>query len=983
MISSQDYSGQLSTNIKTSQSNSSLNTFGNDDDVFYDDNIEKSQKMRQARNSSSSDSDVSTVVASSPSTNPPKLQVHANQNPTPFHRTSSSQSSIGSAGDTETHNVIFGVPLRRLNTISWGVKQKRYWSPETEPDDEQVPPSPVPVKNAEKFNTFPRKVTPIEIQNEFKASTVSKRSGGAVKSKIISGKLGDKESPRYHSQSDLTTADFGAPTTWRRKSISDDMFEMNNSQPLTRRPSISDLLKLYRTKSQTDLSQIDAPANFLSTPMATDELQPKKTATPVAAPLKMSDLKINPMSKPKLEPYKPSTKDIVRLPANRKTIEIKPQNQSNISDPPKTEKISVNEKTIERKPQLQRNISDPPKVKDAAEKVEIEQKITITNTRPKIYAIPGQHFHKPLAAKPPMCVTSTKSTRVVQAAVPQIPESPKASQDENAKKLTKMLTPTPYTKYSDPVVINRNARTVSTQSSSSCSSDEDEKNRHLNVTKTQTERVPQKESVSLIKNTFNRNRSEPVFPIKRSFAVSPKDQQMTKQTDDIDGIPHDEKIPSFVVPFSKEQKKTNEHNTVKTYPKYTANQKPSHLMNTDKPDGVHTNKIPEANEDKQKKPSQQQSQQNHLENSLKSRFAKMKLHRSSSSSSTSSIEGREEKKSESPTSNFGWRAESPTKVSNWKEKAKTMIDTVLSSSESSGDEAKSPVFVIVNKQKDSDSGSQNVPVDKKRYDRLSASSSSGEEKVTVTKSTNLSSQPTEHDFNEKKDNYSTEKPTKIPQAKPKRFYQKETETPQQNEKQPIKPEPKVTVKGETLTPSVNFRSEPRSQLMRETSSSEYELKQKATKIPIFNHNSRKHSSTSEDEAKIVNNSPAKKTDTVKNSKTDGEGLVPGDSRKSSSAESFQDFDPYAIGRMIVRGSRKSTSDVKRPENLTNIRNASVPINSPFSPLKDTTRKTTATTLEPAQRKRSSSSSSSSSDDSLSLKIGDHDGIYSASMTLID
>ncbi|KAF2360251.1 hypothetical protein FHG87_009002, partial [Trinorchestia longiramus] len=81
-----------------------------------------------------------------------------------------------------------------------------------------------------------------------------KRTGGGVKSKI-NQKMGNKEEVKYHSHSDLSTVGVEAGATWPRKIVVGDA-QRAPHQPLVRRQSISELLKLYRSKSQTDLSQV-------------------------------------------------------------------------------------------------------------------------------------------------------------------------------------------------------------------------------------------------------------------------------------------------------------------------------------------------------------------------------------------------------------------------------------------------------------------------------------------------------------------------------------------------------------------------------------------------------------------------------------------------------------------------------------------------------------------------------------------------------
>lgn len=995
--------------LKTSVSHSSLQAFNNydddddNDDVFHRTNSSPNTQFgykkgpKFSSSSTEADSSIAVPMNQKYSTWSNRSKSSTNLSVQEVERKNSSQSSVGSQYDSSTHNVIFGVSLRRLNTISWGVTQKRSTSSDSHVEDchENSPP-PSAGLTEKNFNTFPQKKVPTYIKEESKAHTFTKRSGG-VKSKVLSSKLGDKSGPRYHSQSDLTTSGFTGAATWRRKSVSDDMIELYHHQPLTRRQSISDLLKLYRTKSQTDLSQIgDGPSSSQNHIFLQEENQIKSAPVSVVAPLKMSDLKIvNPMLKPKVQPYKPHTKDIVRLPGTRESV------AKSISVPLMTNskiKIPFASETKKELPVVLKIKKEATLVNEANKEIITDPSLEVSKdvtkySRPIISAKPGQHFHKPASLPKAYFAPSTKSfdqTKLVQQSSKS--KSPMEKKEETTKKFTRMITPSPYAPVQSSMAsetIKATTKSHSSSSSSSSSEDERDNNQTVQLRNKLDKNAPfTKQPIATMINNWNKNVSKPVWPNKTNVNVTqPQDPSWENgSTDSIDGIPHDDKIPSFIVPQSPKQPKVefkrnsflNESAPSRTYvTKKKDGMKPARRNQypiDDSEDLSPTEKVSSLTKPK-KAPIVYETVVKTIKtanetvpqgSSFRSWSAKPNLNRCESSSSEPTVDDK--------TDDVKNTSKSPLVVS-WKEKAKKIIGSSSSSSDSSDDEGKKTGFYEVNKTTSAgDKADKTDSVNINRFARVSSLSSSDEEEpVIVSKrvevENEISKSPIKQRFtsDSSSEGYKSPIKSKIPQAvsKTPQLY----ETPKQKVPQ-TKISPVLVLKGESLPQVNNVRKETKKQ-NRYTSSSEEEKKR--PNILFQNKSVRKQSSTSEDEIKITKVQPVKKNgrNSSKSSGTDSS------QEKNSGAESFKDFDPYAIGRMIVRGARKSTSVVKKPENLTNINNASVPKNSPFSPLKEN--KSTGK----VNHRINLSSSSSPSDEETLDQWKEQDGVYSASITMVD
>lgn len=210
--------------------------------------------------------------------------------------------------------------------------------------------------------------------------------------------------------------------------------------------------------------------------------------------------------------------------------------------------------------------------------------------------------------------------------------------------------------------------------------------------------------------------------------------------------------------------------------------------------------------------------------------------------------------------------------------------------------------------------------------------------------------------------------------------------------------------GDSLTAVINIRPEPIKTSRKSSSSSDDTASPKATKIPTYKIFNRKESSTSDEDIKVKVKEISKHLDSpklsqttsstkevaAKNDKLDRNADERRSNSSASAGEQFEGFDPYAISRMIVRGSRKRDSHVKKPEHLTNIMNATIPVHSPFSPLKAANAKKAeadAPIKEEIVTRRtstSSSSSSSSSNDGLGfLDDVEQDGVFSANFVNIE
>ncbi|XP_018021870.1 flocculation protein FLO11-like isoform X2 [Hyalella azteca] len=900
---------------------------------------------------------------------------HAEQT-VPWQRTSSTPVNKSS-------RIIFGVPLRSVANISWGVTQARKPTvdeDESSSSDESTPSSPDDKGEAAvtNFGTFPR-------SRHTDNNLVKKSAAGGVKGKI-SQKLSNKQDVKYHSHSDLTMAGDDVGTTWRRKSVSDDLYVAPH-QPLTRRQSISDLLKLYRTKSQTDLSQTDlSQTGDLKQPTSPNADAFHRPSAQVSTPLTMYDVKITPMQKPNVSPYKAPVKDIVRIPPG--SISFKAKTSSSVfatpSGPfvPSTPSPSTSVPQTPKEPSslsssnVAVNTTSRTTVETTLDKTESQSSSSDSEDneepiRPKFtYQPPPKHFNRPTTQHPP-------SIDRHKPAITQ--KTGQKSKDEvGISSINSAYLPVSYRKLDEPSPKKPTAIANFRRVSSSSSDHEhvvDPPSSDENESKVADKYVS---PVQSLVRSLNQNKDKPLYPNKPDILkpkpqdpiwlekITPLDQVVTQSKakpgnlvvtleakpgtvslnggkqilhkklskdssassdDDVDGVPHDDKGGSFIV---------SKPATLPIPKKRTQLTKPS----------VPPPKVPVDTKVETPRVGKLSAR-----DSVDSWIKEVNEKISSASESSDS-------ESEKPSDRSGYYNFNTDGLGETK---KSVIPVTRAMEKQNSDKS---VVLITNKTIESDPpvshGSNETDTQTGQSSQVFDAQVKGESLHSV-----VSTRKIAHAFGGKlQRSREGEKDGDLKNAKNK-------STPVQNDLPHTNEKVTSIVKENPILENSTERTSKIPTLKKDTPDGV-----KTQDIKANSQNSKDGPSITASRNKAPE-SPSSRKDKAgggtefqeKPSKGSFESQT-NSSGSNSPGESFKEIDPYAIGRMIVRGARKNNSVVKKPENLTNIRNATVPANSPFSPLKSYSgMETTYNSKDPAMNKFRRASSSSDDQDLKGFRAG--------------
>ena len=889
-----------------------------------------------------------------------------------------------------TSNTFFGVTLRKLDNISWGVKQKKtpdFSSLEEPEQDNEKPVTPSSkVSDDAKSSTFTKKKDSSSEANPNKSSTMNRKATSGVRAKIVAQKLGDKIGSQYHSYTDLSEIAASAASTWRRKSVSEDTAELNSRQPLTRKQSISDLLKLYRTKSQTDLSvagdgsaSSKAPIKVEEKKFKVEENKAKPPVSAVLAPLKMSDVKIfTPMTKPKVQSYKPPVKDIVRISP---PLSSAPQSSENF----KADSKILNQLN---KPVLSKKTSSNAESDIAVSKAcssgentqQLDDKKTVqeeNSTEKNIQRLTG------MITPPPYVKVDEQSVSLKSLKPTVIQETVKSSVQKTLSQESSASSHTSHPKKQD--ISNKSSTSGDEESDDADGIPHDDKIPSYHVVKAASSPQPKPNAPN-----FNRFRTseQSKTPVKHRFI--PTANTDIKSVDESD-ISHDDKVPSFFVPKTVAGKTSKSvdtaTNTVIPTPKSTFQEEKSTSQTQKSPSKPIKQSVvkPALQEAKPCK----QSNKGSLEATSESDSKTTKIPNQSSKvvqqpaklNSFSSKQGSPSAEQEVKYSG-GQSSVKENKLAPNKSKPKEIQHT-----ENDG-------WVAVNDVGRSYSSSDDSDSDSPRTRRTDPYDVTGEKSIKIDLEPRIVKTVPKNRFasssSEDEQVVKSTKPLKPKEPVVKKSEQKimkpEQKIPVVNsdtkQKEGEKVKAKLVLTGEMDEQTVNIRPDDKStnskpskqtNVIRETlSSSEEEPAPKPSRIPLYEQFRTRKSSSSDETS-----SPMIRTYTepqIIRSPSDESSSEPETTKKASADEdnTFNDFDPYAIGRMIVRGARKRDSTVKRPDNYTHISNATIPPHSPFSPTK-----------MKANSRRFDSDSDSASDDERPNYLKESDeGIFSASVAIV-